>query len=215
MLKFAKFACLTVVSGIVVGFGVVGWLYAHKPTTMALAQNASKASSNLGTIGVSSSPDTLSVTNSGNQGSVLGDSSNETSETPPSPTPTTNGDSLPGPSGFSVYDQYKNNASALFQDVVVGTGKPVERGSLVTVQYRGYLINGTEFDDSYSGGKPFTFTEGAGTVITGWEEGLFGMKAGGQRRLIIPPSQGYGSVAHGPIPPDSVLIFDVVLISVN
>ena len=89
------------------------------------------------------------------------------------------------------------------------------QGSAVTINYRGWLTNGKEFDESYSVGKPFTFTEGAGTVIEGMAQAIFGMKAGGTRRLIIPPTVGYGAAGHNPIPPDAVMVFDVELVSVQ
>ncbi|GAC1372118.1 MAG: hypothetical protein NVSMB39_6340 [Candidatus Saccharimonadales bacterium] len=87
-------------------------------------------------------------------------------------------------------------------------------GKVVIVAYRSWLTDGTLFDDALTG-KPYCFTEGAHPVIPGWEQGLFGMKAGGQRRLIILPAVGYGADAHGPIPGESVLVFDVVLISIQ
>jgi len=91
----------------------------------------------------------------------------------------------------------------------------VAQGSAVTINYRGWLTNGKEFDESYSVGKPFTFTEGAGTVIEGMAQAIFGMKAGGMRRLIIPPTVGYGAAGHDLVPPDAVMVFDVELVSVQ
>jgi peptidylprolyl isomerase len=122
---------------------------------------------------------------------------------------------LPTPSQFHVYDQYKNNATALYVDTKPGTGKVVDKGSVVTMDYRGWLTDGKEFDETYSRGKQFTFTEGAGTVIDGFAQAMWGMKVGGQRRLIIPPTVGYGAAGKDQVPPDAVLVFDVELVSVQ
>jgi FKBP-type peptidyl-prolyl cis-trans isomerase len=100
-------------------------------------------------------------------------------------------------------------------DQTVGTGAEAVAGKSVTVNYTGTLTNGTVFDSSYSRNQPFTFTLGAGQVIKGWDEGVVGMKVGGKRKLVIPPSLGYGSQAQGPIPANSTLIFEVQLVSVN
>jgi peptidylprolyl isomerase len=228
MPKPVKFLTITFSSGLLIGGVIIGWLYTHKGETAAdVVRPTSVAGNVLGATSSdsgnsSSQPGSpLMVSNSGNQGSVPGESSQQSTSASSAPSSTSSSDSessapsLPSPSNFSVYDQYKGNATALYQDVIPGTGAAIQKGSVVTVQYKGYLTDGTEFDESYARGKAFTFTEGAGTVIPGWEEGLYGMKAGGQRRLIVPPSQGYGAVAHGPIPANSVLVFDVVLVSVQ
>ncbi len=97
-------------------------------------------------------------------------------------------------------------------DLNLGMGKTVEKGALLTLHYEGRLENGEKFDSSYDRGRPFQFVVGAGRVIKGWDEGLMGMKEGGQRRLEIQPEWGYGSRQIGPIPANSVLIFDVELI---
>ena len=97
----------------------------------------------------------------------------------------------------------------------IGTGAEATPGAKVTVNYRGKLEDGKEFDSSYGRG-PFSFPLGAGQVIKGWDEGVSGMKEGGKRKLVIPPALGYGSRgAGGVIPPNATLIFEVELISVN
>lgn len=101
------------------------------------------------------------------------------------------------------------------QDEVVGTGAEAVAGKKVTVNYVGTLIDGTKFDSSYDHGTPFSFNIGAGEVIVGWDQGLSGMKVGGKRKLVIPPSLGYGSQAVGPIPANSTLVFEVELLSVE
>ena len=102
-------------------------------------------------------------------------------------------------------------------DQVVGKGAQPKAGQSVSVQYVGRLANGKVFDSSRAHDGPFTFTFGAGQVIKGWDEGLATMRVGGKRRLIIPPALAYGerSVGNGLIPPNSTLIFDVELVSVQ
>lgn len=98
-------------------------------------------------------------------------------------------------------------------DLVVGTGATAVAGDTLTVNYTGWLADGTQFDTSY-GKQPFVFPLGAGRVIPGWDIGIPGMKVGGKRRLIIPPSLAYGSTAYGPIPANSTLKFEVELLSI-
>ena len=101
------------------------------------------------------------------------------------------------------------------QDLVVGTGNEARASSRVQVHYTGWLPDGTEFDSS-RGGTPFAFVLGRGDVIEGWDQGITGMRVGGQRRLVIPASLGYGEEgAPGVIPPYSVLIFDTELMTVR
>ena len=100
-------------------------------------------------------------------------------------------------------------------DLDLGNGKEATAGQKVTVNYKGMLENGKEFDSSYDRG-PFSFSLGAGQVIKGWDEGVAGMKIGGKRKLIIPPDLGYGSRgAGGVIPPNATLVFEVELLDVN
>jgi FKBP-type peptidyl-prolyl cis-trans isomerase len=101
-------------------------------------------------------------------------------------------------------------------DTVIGTGAEAVAGSRVTVNYVGMLPDGTIFDASERHGQAFTFTLGAGEVIQGWDQGVAGMKVGGQRRLIVPPAFGYGAQEiPGVIPANSTLIFDVELVGVE
>ncbi len=99
------------------------------------------------------------------------------------------------------------------QDTVVGTGVEVTDGKKVSVQYRGKLTNGTEFDSSYSrNSQPLEFTVGAGEMIPGFDYGVKGMKVGGTRMITIPPELGYGSRAQGDkIPANSTLVFEVTM----
>jgi FKBP-type peptidyl-prolyl cis-trans isomerase FkpA len=109
------------------------------------------------------------------------------------------------------------------EDVVAGTGAEAVAGSRATVHYSGWLYDpaqpgsrGTPFDSSRESGRPFTFQLGAGQVIAGWDQGVQGMKVGGQRRLVIPAALAYGDRgAGGVIPPGATLVFDVELIDVR
>ena len=104
----------------------------------------------------------------------------------------------------------------IIKDKLVGEGSVASKYSIVTVHYIGRLENGKTFDSSKQIGKePIRFTLGAGQVIEGWDQGIIGMKVGGQRKLIIPPNLGYGDQDMGVIPPNSTLIFNVELIEVE
>jgi FKBP-type peptidyl-prolyl cis-trans isomerase len=123
------------------------------------------------------------------------------------------------PSTFQQYDKYKDDKAALLGDAQAGTGATLEAGKKAVVYYRGWLTNGSLFDQSRADAsghmQSFSFTVGAHQVIAGWEQGLVGMKVGGVRLLIVPPSVGYGGSGQGSIPPNSVLVFQVQLVDVQ
>ncbi|MDA1029090.1 MAG: FKBP-type peptidyl-prolyl cis-trans isomerase [Bacteroidetes bacterium] len=102
------------------------------------------------------------------------------------------------------------------QDIVTGDGLTAELGDVLVVSYIGQLSNreGSVFDASTIQAGNFLFTLGAGSVISGWDIGLQGMKVGGKRELTIPPMFGYGAFGRGPIPSFAVLFFTVDLIEV-
>jgi FKBP-type peptidyl-prolyl cis-trans isomerase FkpA len=169
-------------------------------TSGGLSVNSSSPTDGLGQQGQSQS--------SGSSGS--GSSSSSSSQSNPF-----------DPSTFAQYDQYKDPkyTTALFGDVQVGTGAAIATNQKAVVYYKGWLTNGQLFDESKTDSsgnlQPFSFTLGAHQVITGWEQGVLGMKVGGTRLLVIPPSVGYGTTGQGPIPANAVLVFEVQLIAIQ
>lgn len=101
-------------------------------------------------------------------------------------------------------------------DTIVGTGKEAVKGALLFVQYEGFLEDGTKFDSTFDHGRPFQFVVGSKKVISGWSQGLMGMKEGGKRKIFIPAHLGYGERQIGKfIKPNSNLIFHVELLEVR
>jgi FKBP-type peptidyl-prolyl cis-trans isomerase len=112
--------------------------------------------------------------------------------------------------GVNLAASTKTASGMYIRDVTVGTGETFVVGDSATVNYEGAFANGVVFDSSLIPSRsPFTFKLGAGAVIPGWDEGVVGMKIGGVRQLVIPPSLGYGPNDFGPIPGNSVLVFTV------
>ena len=104
----------------------------------------------------------------------------------------------------------------IIEDKLIGEGVAAEKYSIATVHYTGRLEKGKQFDSSKQiGREPLRFTLGVGQVIKGWDQGIIGMKVGGQRKLIIPPHLGYGDQDMGVIPPNSTLIFNIELIEIE
>lgn len=103
----------------------------------------------------------------------------------------------------------------IIDDITEGEGEGVTKGDTITVHYIGTLQNGQQFDNSYVRGEPFTFEIGTGHVIKGWDQGLLGMKEGGQRILVVPSELAYGGKGMGPIPSNAALVFAVELIEVK
>jgi peptidylprolyl isomerase len=105
--------------------------------------------------------------------------------------------------------------SLRYIDTLAGTGEPAAPRKFLTVNYTGYLADGTVFDTS-RGKRPITFPYGAHQVITGWDTGFEGMNVGGKRRLYIPYQLAYGDAGRAPvIPAKAALIFDVELLAVS
>ena len=114
----------------------------------------------------------------------------------------------PGIPAIAAAAEVQTTPSGLrYIDEVVGTGAQLEAGQMISVNYSGWLTDGTEFDSGQ-----FEFPLGAQRVISGWDEGVATMNVGGKRRLIIPAELGYGERGSGPIPPGAVLIFDVEVV---
>jgi FKBP-type peptidyl-prolyl cis-trans isomerase FkpA len=116
-----------------------------------------------------------------------------------------------GPSSTAPFSQV---------DLRVGTGAEAASGNSLTVNYTGWLydptradLKGLQFDTSL-GKDPFTFSLGSSQVIQGWDRGLVGMKVGGIRKLVIPPSLGYGGTRNNSIPPYATLVFEVELLDI-
>ena len=100
-------------------------------------------------------------------------------------------------------------------DIVLGEGKAVVKGALITTQYTGWLEDRTKFDSSYDRGQAFQCVIGTGRVIKGWDIGLMGMKVGGKRKLFVPAHLAYGERKIGAyIKPNSNLIFEIELLEV-
>lgn len=99
------------------------------------------------------------------------------------------------------------------KDLTPGTGAEVVQNKVLGVRYQGWLPDGTRFDHNLEPRALFQLVLGQRRVIAGWEQGLLGMKVGGKRLLVIPPSLGYGAQANGPIPANSVLVFEVQVVS--
>lgn len=108
----------------------------------------------------------------------------------------------------------RNVGGVTVEDKKVGKGQPAKKGSKVEMRYIGKLKNGKQFDSNKKG-KPFSFKLGVGEVIKGWDVGVAGMAAGGERRLTIPAKLAYGNKALPDIPANSELIFDIKCLSVN
>jgi FKBP-type peptidyl-prolyl cis-trans isomerase FkpA len=103
-------------------------------------------------------------------------------------------------------------------DLVVGTGTIAQPGNFVTVAYTGWLHDSSRPDakgSQFETNPSYPFRLGIGAVIRGWDQGVAGMRVGGQRRLVIPPGLAYGNQGSGPIPPNATLVFDITLNNVT
>ena len=120
------------------------------------------------------------------------------------------------PEGDCSTEPTTTDSGLKIRDIECGDGEEAEKGDTLEVHYEGRLEDGTKFDASRDHGSTFEFQVGAGQVISGWDEGLIGMKIGGVRELTIPPDLGYGAAGAPPaIPPNATLIFEVELVDIK
>lgn len=135
------------------------------------------------------------------------------------PTPAFGAPTPPAATPAAVSGKIVKTSDGLqYIDLKTGVGPAAKAGSSVSVYYTGWIQStGKKFDSTYDdGGKAFSVTPlGQAQVIPGWNEGLVGMKSGGTRRLIIPPSLAYGSQGQGPIPANATLVFDVTAVGIS
>lgn len=102
-----------------------------------------------------------------------------------------------------------------YLDLSVGDGRSPESGDLVTMNFIGSLPDGTVFANTQTSGKPVTVQYDRGQLLTGWEEGLARMKAGGTAQMVLPPELAFGPQGYGSIPPNTPIILEVDLLSVE
>lgn len=113
-------------------------------------------------------------------------------------------------------ERTKTPSGLIIEEITVGDGAEAAAGHTVSVHYTGWLTDGSQFDSSHDRDEAFDFRLGARQVISGWDEGVQGMKVGGVRKLTIPPELGYGRRgAGGVIPPDATLVFEVELLEIR
>jgi FKBP-type peptidyl-prolyl cis-trans isomerase FkpA len=125
---------------------------------------------------------------------------------------------MTGCSGSNTSAPSTSSGTFTQTDLAVGTGAEAVTGKTVVVTYSGWLYDTKKPDGKgtfFDGNSGFSFTLGAGSVIAGWDQGVVGMRVGGQRRLIIPPDLAYGSQGRSPIPPNATLLFDITLTAVQ
>ncbi|MBS2036909.1 FKBP-type peptidyl-prolyl cis-trans isomerase [bacterium] len=132
----------------------------------------------------------------------------------PSPTPVA---TTPSPAPVADKDGYFTTPHGVkYKIIQEAPGIQATKDRVVRVHYTGTLQNGKKFDSSYDRNEPLTFTMGKGEVIPGWEEGLFGMRMGEKRKIIVPPAMAYGATGDGAvIPPNATLYFTIELLDVQ
>ncbi len=106
-------------------------------------------------------------------------------------------------------------AELQIEELNAGKGKSCKTGDFISMHYTGWLTNGKKFDSSVDRNEPFDFKLGVGQVISGWDQGIEGMKIGEKRKLTIPSKLAYGEFGAGPIPPSATIIFEVELLKIK
>jgi FKBP-type peptidyl-prolyl cis-trans isomerase len=194
-------AIATVIAVVVVAFFLGGLIYKNESLTPALVNQSSGQSQSSQSQTDQSQSALLSTTTTASAGNTSNVSSSTSSV-------------ATGVLATSNYPMETTSDGLQIQDISIGTGATAKAGDHVYVNYIGTLTNGTKFDSSYDRGQPIDFVLGVGTVIPGWDQGLLGMKVGGKRQLVIPPSLAYGNQAVGLIPANSTLVFQVELVKI-
>lgn len=214
-----------------VGWGLMseGSSTAHQDQQLENSSDSSMSSSGEGSLNVTRSSNGISLLSpeAGSQAAAGGSSQNTNSNgiglNPQSfggnSKNRSSAEAMLNPSTFKQYEKHKDAQAALYSELLAGEGDELTAGKKAAVYYKGWLTDGSLFDMSRPNEddelEPFVFEMGAGQVIPGWEQALEGMKVGGVRFLIVPPAVGYGAQGQDPIPPDSVLIFQVQLLAVE
>jgi len=119
--------------------------------------------------------------------------------------------------GVDIAASTRTASGLYYRDLVVGTGAEATTGSQVAIVYAGALPSGVQVDATKPGDAPLSFRieRGSQRPVAGFEQGVKGMRVGGRRQVIIPPELGYGRNGYGPVPPNSVLVFTLELLSVR
>jgi FKBP-type peptidyl-prolyl cis-trans isomerase FkpA len=119
--------------------------------------------------------------------------------------------------GINLSNMQQTPSGLYIEDLVEGRGLAARSGHVVVVHYTGWLPNGEQFDSTRDGGEARSFQLGARRdVISGWEEGVAGMRIGGKRRLVVPPQLGYGPRGvPGAIPPNATLVYEFELLDIK
>lgn len=115
--------------------------------------------------------------------------------------------------GVNLAASTKTPSGLYIRDISQGAGATLVAGQTVGMRYVGSFADGKVFDSNPAPKPAFAFKLGGGQVIAGWDEGLVGMRVGGKRQLVIPPTLAYGPNDYGPIPGNSVLVFTVEALS--
>ena len=224
MRRVLKISGGLVLAGVMLGGGIVGWMHTHPVEDLGIASTRSGSvpidasqsdqgtSLSVGEADPNSAGLPLGTSTdgqSGNGGDAGGGGSGKSGSTGGLA-----GSIPPTAAEMADYEKkYQGTQEAHYIDYVKGTGTEVTAGKKVAINYRGWLTNGKEFDQSYAKGQPYIFTVGERKVIPGFEVGVLGMKVGGRRRLIVPPAGGYGVEAKDGIPANSMLVFDLELMA--
>lgn len=208
-------AAIAVTIGLAMGGGTI-WIYKiSQPNNKAARQATQTVADNTSAVTGALSPAANNTASSLSAGTGTQSQPQQTTGTQAQPNNQQSSEVTFDPAQFGRYDKYKDTQSAAYATIKEGTGAEVTQGKKVSVNYRGWLTDGKVFDENVDATKPFSFTLGGGQVIPGWEQGVAGMKVGGERLLIVPPVAGYGTAGNGPIPGNAVLVFDVKVVAVE